>query len=55
MGYKKSQVEEHSDSGGLGWGTLHPAVKVKVYHLGCTTEDVVKEFGCSEEQAEKAL
>jgi hypothetical protein len=48
---RKSDVRFYSD----GYGA-HPAVCVKVHHnLGCSTKDVMEKFGCSEEQAEKAL
>jgi hypothetical protein len=53
MRFKKTDIETHSDN---GYGAGYPAVKVKVYHVGCDTSDVIAMFPtCSEAQAEKAL
>lgn len=52
--FKKTDVEMHSD--GYGWSNAHPAIDVKVHgRLGASIDDVVEKFGCSKDQAEKAL
>ena len=52
MRFKKTDIKLHTDG---GYGTYYPAVNIKVYNLGCTTDDVMQKFGCTEEVAEKAL
>ena len=53
MRYKKTDIETHTDN---GYGAGYPAVNCKVYHVGCTAEDVIAMFpSCTEEQADKAL
>ena len=53
MRYKKTDIDRHTDN---GYGAGYPSVNVKVYHVGCTSEDVIAMFpGCTEEQADKAL
>jgi len=51
--FTKNDIEVHSD--GNGYRYAHPAVKVKVYKLGCETQEVMDKFGCTEEVAEKAI
>jgi hypothetical protein len=52
MRFRKDDIERHTEG---GYGCPYPAVNVKVYSMGCTIQDVVDRFGCSEEVAEKAL
>jgi len=52
MRFTKSDIERHTDG---GYGTYYPAVNVKVYSMGCTIQDVVDRFNCSDDVAEKAL
>ena len=49
-GYTKDDIEFHRD----GYGPMRPAVNVKVYHYP-SVWDVMDDFDCSEETAEKAL
>lgn len=49
--YSKSDVDTHS--GGYG-SRQYPAINVKVYHF-VSIYKVVDKFGCSEDQAERAL
>lgn len=50
--FRKLDIERHTDH---GYGTYYPAVNVKVQSLDCTIDDVAQRFGCTEDQAEKAL
>jgi hypothetical protein len=50
--FTKADIERHTDR---GYGTYYPAVNVKVHKLGCTVQDVVDKFGCTEEIAQDAL
>ncbi len=48
--FRKADIKFHSDQ-----RAAVPAVNVKVYHMGASARDVAKRFGCSEDQADKAL
>jgi len=50
--FRKSDVQFHADG---PCRAARPAINVKVRGLQCTTDGVMRKFGCTEEQAEKAL
>lgn len=50
---KKDDIDRHSND---GYGAMYPAVKVKVYDVLCTAEDIIAAHPeCSEAQAQQAL